>query len=852
MVTTTNNTAMDDVMTCPITGENMKDPVIDHEGNSYEKKAIMEWLKKNSTSPITRNPLRLNQLSPNRALKNLIEKIGEKNLKSGIIPQATAPLPKQLTLPSSNGGGKPRKGFLAKAFSFKKDKKNGNNVEGLKISDIFGGKKTKANDYPPSAEIELLQAEIDKNTGTGIISLRVSEDEKERHNPSKIVCAIDVSYSMDDPAIMHNDTEGSSGLTLLDIVKHATVTLIESLGPSDEIALVCYATQATVVLPFTLMTSNGKKLAKRAAKDLKTEGTTNLWDGLKTSMELAANHNNTIAAITDGVESRSNSGSSTNIFLLTDGRPNVNPPRGELQTFIRYKESNDIAAAKVSTFGFGYNLESKLLNDIAIVGGGHYCFIPDSSFVGTVFINAAANVLSTAIPSATLSIECDNGVVVNDSFFLIDNDQTCVKTSWGATISLPSLSYGQTFDIAIQLDPKKIKQRKAKSSPFMVSISIMGNDNKGSEVPAVLVDDLTEQICIGKVRAKLVSFIRKSELRFKNIQSIEADMKSAEKDRLTLLALANSYTKRMVSKTNKLNLEALIADIDGQIAEAYSKWMWHEKWGKHYLLSLARAHEMQQCTNFKDLGVQTYVTKKFSLIRDMAENKFCSLPPPNPSRKPKSRPKGFKMIPTINMSAYHNPSAPCFAAGSPVRLAPNGRCVPVEKVMAGDRLYYDGQQEEAIVRCVIVTACDGADLVELEGGVLVTPYHPMCRRNKEGNNEWKFPKDLDVVKRYPDCRWVYNFVLDGSGTMQMGSVYDAVALGHGIEGDAVASHAYLGSSDVIRDLSKMKGWDEGRVYLGSNPGIRCPESNLLIKFVQEENEMEIQEQPISQKLLTVW
>jgi len=35
----------------------MVDPVIDPEGNTYERSAIEDWLSKNQTSPITRNPL---------------------------------------------------------------------------------------------------------------------------------------------------------------------------------------------------------------------------------------------------------------------------------------------------------------------------------------------------------------------------------------------------------------------------------------------------------------------------------------------------------------------------------------------------------------------------------------------------------------------------------------------------------------------------------------------------------------------------------------------------------------------------------------------------------------------------
>ena len=64
-------------ITCSITKEVMIDPWIDYEGNSYEKKAIVEHLNKNNISPITRNPLSLvpQQLYPNRALRDIIQSI---------------------------------------------------------------------------------------------------------------------------------------------------------------------------------------------------------------------------------------------------------------------------------------------------------------------------------------------------------------------------------------------------------------------------------------------------------------------------------------------------------------------------------------------------------------------------------------------------------------------------------------------------------------------------------------------------------------------------------------------------------------------------------------------------------
>ena len=57
---------------CPVTLEIMKDPVMDTEGNTYDRDAIENWLKKNSTSPLTRSSLSSSQLVSNKYLKEAI------------------------------------------------------------------------------------------------------------------------------------------------------------------------------------------------------------------------------------------------------------------------------------------------------------------------------------------------------------------------------------------------------------------------------------------------------------------------------------------------------------------------------------------------------------------------------------------------------------------------------------------------------------------------------------------------------------------------------------------------------------------------------------------------------------
>ena len=62
------------IITCPLTQQIMSDPVIDSQGNTYERSAIEQWIATRSpaTDPINRQPI-TNQLIPNMAIRSLIQ-----------------------------------------------------------------------------------------------------------------------------------------------------------------------------------------------------------------------------------------------------------------------------------------------------------------------------------------------------------------------------------------------------------------------------------------------------------------------------------------------------------------------------------------------------------------------------------------------------------------------------------------------------------------------------------------------------------------------------------------------------------------------------------------------------------
>ena len=391
---------------CPLSGMPFQEPVIDYEGNTYEKKAILDWLHTSQTSPITRSPLTENQLFPNRILQDLIDIKNNDGDDDESLPS---------TVNSS---------ILVEVSSDDDDEKQQEEDMAF-LSNL--------------KESISIQTTYRKSDGIGLVKIQVPDDGDERHVSASIVCIIDESASMDNPATTTEDREGSSGLTLLDIVKHANKTIIETLGPKDRLAVIADSDTARTVLPFSKMTLDNKKKASDAVDSIRPKSSTNLWDGLLKAMEM--------------VNREPENESATDIFLLTDGIPNIHPPRGELETFRRYRKKQATWNCRVSTFGFGYNLDSQLLNDIAIEGDGQYCFIPDSSFVGTVFINATANVLSTAYSTSTVTLNVQDGPKIiessSSSFNIDDLNQT---PNSNLNLSLPSLCFGQTINILVDAD----------------------------------------------------------------------------------------------------------------------------------------------------------------------------------------------------------------------------------------------------------------------------------------------------------------------------------------------------------------------------------------------------------------
>ncbi|KAG8897173.1 hypothetical protein FRC01_011459, partial [Tulasnella sp. 417] len=497
------------------------------------------------------------------------------------------------------------------------------------------------------------------------------EELKAKRAPVDFVLTVDVSGSMAAEAPVPGQNE-RTGLSVLDVVKHAAKTIITTMEPEDRIGIVSFSGAAKVVLPLTHTTEEGKSRAFKEVESLYPLDSTNLWDGLKQAMNILTqappasgpgSPGGAIAGLApagtalsaDGVgepvgsllpqmQSADSKYRLSSIFLLTDGMPNVEPPRGHIPMLKFYLESKPREKTKftINTFGFGYSLDSKLLHEIAKIGNGHFGFIADSGMVGTNFVHAVANTYATYAEGLYLDIEVDDDEVANDMEVLGSFEVN--KASWGVQVPLGQLQYGQTRDVVVRL-PKGLSKLPmtvtARCRPWDSDDEVKTTRTisdahlppfESATDPGLLYHSFRLEFAdaVHKEIASCDSLCRGS---FVQAYPVPSNAAMVFKD-LALRIRATFPGERPTKPSAVSDALDLAQDISGQALLGIADSSAFNKWGLHYLLSLSRSHQRQQCGNFKDPGLQPYGRESalFKTTRDEIDTTFDNLPPPKPSQ----------------------------------------------------------------------------------------------------------------------------------------------------------------------------------------------------------------------------
>lgn len=622
-----------------------------------------------------------------------------------------------------------------------------------------------------------------------------------------VVCVVDVSGSMGSTASVQNENGDveDDGLSYLDVVKHATRTIIRTLNENDVFSLVSYHSNATVVLEGQAMTKEGQKKAEQELDALRPQGSTNIWDGLHSGLELIKR-----------TFERSPSLAGC-IMLLTDGMPNMRPPRGEQAMLQKYKDANPNLRCTVNTFGFGYQLDSPLLCDLASIGDGSYAFIPDSGFVGTVFVNSLSNTLSTMASNLEIALEPCNGAVIKT----VHGGLPTTMTSWGSQISMGTLTYGQSRDLVVTMDVPNNADKYLDVTCTYITTGATDADRITASMQGVVEDN---EVDIQRFRGQLVDQLNTSLQLCKNGKRINAE--NLPQAIALIEELKNTITNHPVSSNDRV--QGLLTDLTGQASEAFGKKEWFKKWGKHYIPSLLTGHRFQLCNNFKDPGVQFYGGQLFKDIQEQADEIFLKLPAPVPTAKQNyggygghANRSATKKAKPVNMARYYNTYGGCFDGFGMVSMA-DGSKKYTYQVKKGDRVAtHNGQSAEVL--CCIHTHMDNGRtwLVTLpKNGLKLTPYHPIIVKG-----EWKFPADVATAE-YQTCSMVYNFVLSNGHSMIINGV-EACTLGHGFTENNCIRHAYFGTQAIVKDLQGLSGWCKGLITFRDGWLTLDKETNML-------------------------
>ena len=502
-----------------------------------------------------------------------------------------------------------------------------------------------------------------------------------------VIVALDRSGSMETSITSGEGTE-KQVVSRLFLAKHAIRAIALLLGEKHNMSIISFDNEAELILPMTKMDASGIALVDSVLKNVTPRGSTNMFDAIN-------------MAVTEA-NKKENNGKHITFMLLTDGYADT-PRRhatimGGLQSFP--KMTNPWT---VHTFGFGIDLDSRLLVDIANWGGGLFGFIPSGDMLGTVLINAIANRLSVSTCGTKVTCIPDNGTKPIEFF------------------SGP-IRFGQERNFIFP----------ATASNYTVTTSEGTTNASPGDVPIF------------------------ADARYNFINAVKTSINTND---YPLVVFADTY-----KSVEDYRVNALVRDVsascdgEGQVGMAHK---YASTWGLHYLRSYTMAQELEECMNFKDPGLQIYGGALFSRIQEEGDKAFINLKPLSEPVRSYYGSTGYlpSATPPVNMAAFHNQSGSCFAGHCLVLMA-NGSSKPISQIRRGDVVHT--LHGPTIVRYAIEFNIKAKSQPMCQiGNLCITPWHPILE-----NNVWIRPVDkVGYTDRL--IQTVYNLILENNHTINV-------------------------------------------------------------------------------------
>lgn len=302
-----------------------------------------------------------------------------------------------------------------------------------------------------------------------LVSAKAPEVELNSRPPLNIVVVIDNSGSM-----------GWYGK--MDQAKKSLMKLIDHLTSQDRLGIVSFNWAVNIIAqPAFMDTKNKAELKEKVAK-LKPYGGTDFNSGMLKGLKLAGQ--------IDGV---------TSLLMFTDGAPTVGVT--EADKILANLKAKKLGHIKVSGYGYGKDVQAKLLDDLANIGKGNYSYIASPDDCLTAFAQELGGLLSCVGQNVRFKLTPK----FNTKILRVRSDVDVDEIDDSIVVSLPDIYSEDTKHCVIELELPK--QTEAFPRPSNVaSIVFKYTNESGDEIS----QDLT-----GKV-----SFVRENAVDKKPNQTV--------------------------------------------------------------------------------------------------------------------------------------------------------------------------------------------------------------------------------------------------------------------------------------------------------------------------------------------
>ena len=649
---------------------------------------------------------------------------------------------------------------------------------------------TQHNEDPSSNPI-ILDHTISKNNNKLLLTFNVNEESFPKnlsagHLSQDIVLVIDRSGSMH-TQVEAKDRNGQNlenGLSIQDIVNHSAKTIVQTLDTQSRICIIKFDNVIDVVTPLMYATEINKIQIMTSIDTIKPGGQTNIWGALEKALQ-----------ILDGREDKSRNSA---ILMLTDGIPNVSPAQGEVETLKRLRKTKNFTTP-IYTFGFGYNLQTTLLYNLAKYSNGGNAHIPDGNMIATVFCNFIATILCSVVMNLQLHITPKqtnsasfNNLLVGD--FAYNYDPINQKYIY----DIGTVQLQQERNIVLNFEDKL-------DFTYYYTYAI-GGKSYTSNVYSVNADSIARYVTnidsnSHIYRATCVEYIRKmiNSNRINNLLSTETNY-----NELVKLLEENKYSHSQPFVDGLLkNIKGDFANI-GQVKLAIDT-KYFRRWGEFYLDQLSRSLNQQIKPNFKDEGCM-FGGEVFEALVDKSSDIFNSLEPPTPSLVAQQNSgnmfyRSLASSAPISMSCYNDPQGGCVDSYCKIAMF-DGTSKFLKDVKKFDIIKSIDENNKIVgakVLCVVETLIESGyrNYVNINGA-LITPWHPI-KFGLHGKTEtWWFPGELFSTYSYPSTSMI-TLVLENHHVMIINGL-KCITLGHNFTNHTKLIHPYYGTNKVIENL----------------------------------------------------